>query len=178
MNGKFRNYQAILLHWIHLMRCNHLDRNHLNSLTQKTGINKLCCHFVRCDRIRCQRHVVEPSQPTPSRGRLGFHTYSIILVQALTAMRLVTSFPAQIETRKQESTNLLSKSYFFRYFARYMCVNNACSTSESRRHLLSENIISFAIWQFVWHWRALSQPKLAPTNPVSPTWRGFKPGGI
>ena len=32
------------------------------------------------------------------------HTYCITLVQALTVMRFVTSFPAQIETRRQEST--------------------------------------------------------------------------
>ena len=91
------------------------------------------------------------------------HTYCSILIQALTAMRLVTRFPAQIETRRQEST-LLSKSNFWRYFTRKMCVNNACRTSEGRGPLLSKNIISFAICQFVWHWGALSRPKLAPTN--------------
>ena len=32
------------------------------------------------------------------------HTHCVILVQALTVMRLVTSFPAQIETRRQESS--------------------------------------------------------------------------
>ena len=37
-------------------------------------INKLCCHFIRYDKIRCQRHVVELLQPTPSRGRLGQYT--------------------------------------------------------------------------------------------------------
>ena len=71
---------------------------------------------------------------------------------------------------KHEDRNLLllSKSYFWRHFTRKTCVNNACSTSESLGHLLSKNIISFAIWQFVWHWGALSQPKLAPTNPSLP----------
>ena len=39
------------------------------------------------------------------------HTYSIILVQAITAMRLVTSFPAQIEKRKQESTFVIKKLF-------------------------------------------------------------------
>ena len=31
-------------------------------------INTLCCHFIRCDRIRCQRHMVELSQPTRERN--------------------------------------------------------------------------------------------------------------
>ena len=37
-------------------------------------INKLCSHFIRYDRIRCQRHVDELPQPNPSRGRLGQYT--------------------------------------------------------------------------------------------------------
>ena len=39
------------------------------------------------------------------------HTYCITLVQALTVMRLVTSFPAQIETRRQESTFVVKKLF-------------------------------------------------------------------
>ena len=34
-------------------------------------ITKLCCHVIHCDSIMHQRHVVELSHPTPSRGRLG-----------------------------------------------------------------------------------------------------------
>ena len=37
-------------------------------------INKLCCNFIRYDRKGCQRHVVELSQPNPSRGRFGQYT--------------------------------------------------------------------------------------------------------
>ena len=40
------------------------------------------------------------------------HTYCIILVQALTATRLVTSCPAQIEIRRQESTFVVKKLFF------------------------------------------------------------------
>ena len=98
-------------------------------------------------------HFVTPSMFSHDRKSLTNyiklrHTYCSILIQALTAMRLVTRFPAQIETRRQEST-LLSKSNFLRYFTRKMCVNNACRTSEGRGPLLSKNIISFAICQLV-----------------------------
>ena len=54
---------------------------------------------------------------------------------------------------KHEDRNvlLLSTSYFWRYFTRKTCVNNACSTIGDRGHLLSKHMINFAIWQFVWH---------------------------
>ena len=50
-------------------------------------INKLYCHFIRCDRIRCQQHVVELSQPTPSRGRLGQYTGHVGTVLKVCVLR-------------------------------------------------------------------------------------------
>ena len=35
---------------------------------------ELCCHVISCNIIRCQRHLVTLSEPTPSRGRLGQYT--------------------------------------------------------------------------------------------------------
>ena len=71
---------------------------------------------------------------------------------------------------KHEDRDLLSlsKSSFLRYFTHTTCVNNVCITSDGGGHVLSENVISVAIWQLVWHREALSQPKLVPTNPSLP----------
>ena len=65
----------------------------------------------------------------------------------------------------------ITKSYFWGYFTRKTCVNNACSTSEGRGQVVSENIISVAIWRLVWHWGALSQSKRVPSNPSLPYLR-------
>ena len=112
------------------------------------------------------------SQPAPQH--LSQPTYAIHVASSLYKPLPQCVFSLAFQPKsKHEHRNLLllSKSYFWRDFTRKTCVNNACSTSESRRHPLSKNIISFAIWQFVWHWGALSQPKLAPTNPSLPYTR-------
>ena len=48
-----------------------LTRQGRGILPLQTG---LISYVVTCDRIRCQIHVVELSQPTSSRGRLGHYT--------------------------------------------------------------------------------------------------------
>ena len=46
-----------------------------------------------------------------SLANYAIHNYYIVLVQALVLMRLVTSFPAQIDTRRQESTFAVKKLF-------------------------------------------------------------------
>ena len=64
-----------------------IDKTMKGNTSSRNIINKLCCNFIRYDRIRCQRHVVELSQPTPSRGRLGLYTGQVGTVLNVCVLR-------------------------------------------------------------------------------------------
>ena len=65
-------------------------------------------------------------------------------------MRIVTI--AFQPKSKHEDRNLVGiKTFFLAIFHSKTCVNNARSPSEGRGRVLSDNVISVAIWQLVLH---------------------------